>query len=218
MPPIAVFADATDIDELTGLVGIAARVIRALGEWGVGLLTIVETVFPPIPSEVVLPLAGLLVERGSMSLVLVMITSTAGSVLGALALYWLGRRLGRDRAIALLAKLPLVDRNDFERGARWFDRHGRAAVFFSRLLPGARSLVSIPAGAARMNVGAFILFTAAGSAIWNGALIGLGMLLGTQYQLIDRYSSVLDWIVIAAVVGVIGWLVVRRIRRSRHAS
>jgi len=205
--------DAAGIDDLTGLVGIAARIIRALGELGVGLLTVVETVFPPIPSEVVLPLAGLLVQQGQMNLALVLLTSTAGSVIGALGLYWIGHRLGRDRAIRLLAKLPLVDRRDLERAAGWFDRHGRAAVFFSRLLPGVRSLVSIPAGAADMNLGVFVALTAAGSAVWNGALIGLGMLLGTQYELIDQYSSVLDWIVIAAVLAVIAWLVVRRLRR-----
>lgn len=202
--------------DLGGLVGVAARVIDALGELGVGLLTLLETVFPPIPSEVVLPLAGFLSERGDMNIVLVMITATLGAYAGAALLYWLGHRIGEERSIRLLAKLPLVDRRDFERASGWFSRHGKAAVFFGRLLPGVRSLISLPAGAAKMNFLVFSVFTFAGSALWNGLLVGLGALLGTQYELIDKYSWVLDVLVIAAIAGVIIWLVIRRIRQRRR--
>ena len=106
-------------DGLTGLSGWAADVLDALGPVGVGLLTLLETVFPPIPSEVVLPLAGFLTEQGRMGLPAVLLASTAGSVAGALALYWLGRRLGQERAARLLARLPLVGREDVERAASW---------------------------------------------------------------------------------------------------
>ena len=105
--------------ELTGLLGWAERVMTTLGEWGVGVLVLIGTVFPPLPSEVVLPLAGFLTSQGAMNLVLVIVTSTAGAYLGALGLYWLGR-LGQDRSIRLLARLPLVDREDFERADAWF--------------------------------------------------------------------------------------------------
>ncbi|TPW73536.1 DedA family protein [Schumannella sp. 10F1B-5-1] len=207
-------ADPADLD---GLVGVAARVIDALGEAGVGLLTLVETVFPPIPSEVILPLAGFLASLGAMNLALVLIAATAGSYLGALVLYALGARLGLDRAIGLLARLPLVDREDFEKSSDWFRRHGGRSVLFGRLIPGVRSLVSIPAGAQRMPLWRFSLFTIVGSAVWNSLLVGLGAALGSQYELIDEWSGVLDWVVIAAVVGGVAWLVVRRIRRSRAA-
>ncbi|PVZ96422.1 DedA family protein [Amnibacterium flavum] len=205
-------------DDLGGLVGVAARVIRALGEVGVGLLTLAETIFPPIPSEVVLPLAGFLSQRGDMNIVFVFISATLGAYLGALLLYWLGRRIGEERSIRLLSKLPLVDRDDFERAAGWFSRHGKSAVFFGRLLPGVRSLISLPAGAAKMSLVVFSVFTIAGSALWNALLIGLGALLGTQYELIDQYSWVLDVLVYAAIAGVIGWLVIRRIRRGRAST
>nr|WP_233255734.1 DedA family protein [Naasia lichenicola] len=202
--------------DLGGLVGVAARVIAALGEIGVGLLTLAETVFPPIPSEVILPLAGFLAQQGDLDLALVLVLATVGSYLGALLLYGLGRRIGEDRAIRLLARLPLVDRDDFEKSSRWLERHGRSAVFFGRLLPGIRSLISLPAGSTKMPLLSFSLFTIAGSLLWNGLLVGLGAALGTQYELIDRYSSVLDVAVIAALVAVLAVLVIRRVRRGRR--
>ena len=201
--------------ELTGLSGVVSDVVAALGEVGVGLLTLVENVFPPIPSEVILPLAGYLANRGRLDVVGVLIAATAGSLLGALLLYTLGARLGRDRAKRLLARLPLVDVEDIDRAAGWFDRHGPAAVFFGRLIPGVRSLISLPAGAARMSVAHFTALTVAGSALWNGLLVGAGYALGTQWRVVDRYAGVLDWIVIAVLVAVIGLGVVRRLRQRR---
>jgi len=216
---VATLASSGDsIEELDGLVGVAARLIDALGELGVGLIVLVETVFPPIPSEVILPLAGFLVQRGDMNIVFVLIAATVGSYLGALLLYWLGRVVGEERSIGLLAKLPLVDRDDFVRASRWFARHGRSAVFFGRLLPGIRSVISLPAGAERMGLLGFSLLTLAGSGLWNGVLVGLGALLGTQYELVDRYSWVLDLVVIVAFVGAVGMLVVRRVRRRRREA
>ena len=192
---------------------MAAQAIDALGEWGVGLFTLAETVVPPIPSEVILPLAGYLAKQGSLSLVLVFITSTLGAYLGALMLYWLGARLGLERSIRGLSRLPLVDREDFDNAAGWFRRHGRSSVFFGRLLPGVRSLISLPAGASSMHLGTFSVFTLAGSGLWNGALIGLGFLLGTQYRLIEQYSRVLNYVVYIALGLMVVWLVVRSVRR-----
>lgn len=201
--------------ELSGILGWAESVVTALGAWGVGLLVAVETVFPPIPSEVILPLAGFLTTHGQLNLPLVLVTATLGSYVGALALYGVGAALGLERSIDGLSKLPLVDREDFEKAAQWFQRHGRASIFFGRLIPGVRSLISLPAGANRMNLGVFSLFTVAGSGVWNSLLIGLGALLGTQYQLVDRYSSYVSYALWAAVVAFVGWLVIRRARKRR---
>jgi membrane protein DedA with SNARE-associated domain len=212
----AMAADAGgSTDNLTGLVGVAARAIEQLGEWGVGAFTLAETVVPPIPSEVILPLAGYLAKQGALNLLLVFVTSTLGAYLGALFLYWLGARLGLERSIRGLSKLPLVDREDFEHAAGWFRRHGRSSIFFGRLLPGIRSLISLPAGASRMPMGTFSLFTLAGSGLWNGALIGLGYLLGTQYQLIEQYSKFLNYAVYAALGVAVIALVVRRFKRAK---
>ena len=206
---------ASDSDQLTGLVGLAARLIEALGEWGVGVFTLAETVFPPIPSEVILPLAGYQTQAGELSFPLVIATSTLGGYLGAVLLYLLGYKLGLERSIRWLSKLPLVDREDFEKASSWFQRHGKSAVFFGRLLPGIRSLISLPAGANRMNFGVFTVFTILGSAIWNALLITLGALLGTQYELVEKYSHVLNYVVYAAIALVIVLLVVRRVRRAK---
>jgi membrane protein DedA with SNARE-associated domain len=204
--------------ELTGVLGWAERVIGAAGEWGVGLLVLLETVFPPLPSEVILPLAGFLTASGSISLPLVVVTATLGAWAGALLLYGLGARLGQERSIRLLAKLPLVDASDFERASSWFRRHGRSSVFFGRLIPGVRSLISLPAGAERMPLTTFSLFTLAGSGLWNGVLIGLGAALGSRYAQVEQYSRFLNYAVWAAVVALVGWLVVRSVRRRRAAA
>lgn len=211
-------AASSPADEMTGIVGFAARSIETLGEWGVGLFTLAETVFPPIPSEVILPLAGFLTRQGTMNLGLVFVTSTLGAYLGALALYFLGAKVGLERSIRLLSKLPLVDRSDFETANDWFRRHGKSAIFFGRLLPGVRSLISLPAGAQRMHLGTFSLFTIAGSGIWNGALLGFGALLGRQYTMVEQYSRYLNYAVYAAFTIFVVWLVVRYVRRKRTAG
>jgi membrane protein DedA with SNARE-associated domain len=211
----ALLAAAGNDEQLSGILGFATRIIQALSEWGVGLLTLIETVFPPIPSEVILPLAGFLSNRGDMNIVLVFVTATIGGYAGALLLYWLGRAYGEERIIKALSKIPLLDREDFERAAGWLHRHGRRAVFFGRLIPGVRSLISLPAGGTRMPIGTFTIFTLAGTALWNALLIGLGAALGSQYELIDKYSGILDAIILGLVgIGIV-LLVIRRVKRAR---
>ncbi len=201
--------------ELTGILGWAERVMTALGEWGVGLLILLETVFPPLPSEVILPLAGFLTSQGQISLPLVLVTSTLGAYLGALLLYLLGARLGHERAVRMLSKLPLVEAADFERAGGWFTRHGRSSIFFGRLIPGVRSLISLPAGAHRMNLAVFTVFTLGGSGVWNSILILAGAALGGQYAMVKRYSQALNYLVYAAIALLVAGLVVRRVRRGR---
>ncbi|MGP0221369.1 MULTISPECIES: DedA family protein [unclassified Paenarthrobacter] len=214
----AIVSTASPADDLTGLLGIAAQVIEAMGEWGVGFLTFLETVFPPVPSEAILPLAGFLASQGSLTMILVFVTSTLGAYAGALLLYWLGFKAGLERSIRLLSKLPLVDREDFEKAADWFERHGKSAIFFGRLLPGVRSLISLPAGAERMNLMTFSLFTLAGTSIWNGLLIGLGALLGKQYHLVDQYSRFLNYAIYAGLAGFVVWLFVRSRRKRKERA
>jgi membrane protein DedA with SNARE-associated domain len=206
-----------DLPEFTGLSGLVVDVIAGMGEIGVGILTLLETVFPPIPSEVILPLAGYLAERGRLSVAGVLFWSTLGSVIGAWVLYGLGRRLGADRAAALLARLPLVSVNDVRRATDWFDRHGPYAVLLGRLVPGVRSLISIPAGTTQMPVLRFTVLTLVGSAAWNGLLVGAGFALGTQWHTVERYADLLDYVLIGALVIVVAVFVVRRLRRRRRA-
>lgn len=217
----AVFALATPLEPITesdmgGLSGTVLDVVERLGALGVGLLTVAETVFPPLPSEVILPVAGYLAERGRLSLVAVLVAATAGAVVGAWLLFLAGARLGRERSSQLLSRLPLIDREDVERAMDWFDRHGPWAVLLGRLVPGVRSLISLPAGASAMSFSRFTVLTAVGSLLWNAALVGAGYALGTQWQTVERYSGVID----AAVYTLLGvgaaLLIARRVRGRRR--
>jgi membrane protein DedA with SNARE-associated domain len=203
--------------DLGGLTGLVLRLIDAMGEWGVGLMLFVETVFPPIPSEVILPLAGFLAGVGRMNLVWVLVLATAGSYLGALVLYWLGAVIGFERTIRWLGRLPLVDEDDFRKAADWFHRHGRSSVMLGRLVPIVRSLISLPAGADRMHLGTFSVFTILGSGIWNALLVLGGAALGTQYERIEAYTEWIDRGMYVAIAAIVVTFVVRRIRRGRAA-
>lgn len=216
MPPLS--TDRVDSTELTGLAGVVVDVVEALGAVGVGLLVLAENLFPPIPSEVVLPLAGFLAGQGRMSLTAVVVAATIGSVAGALVLYALGRLYGRERLARLLDRLPLTGREDLEAAELWFLRHGGKAVLFGRLVPGVRSLVSIPAGVAAMPLPRFIAYTTLGSAAWNLLLILLGYELGQHWHDVGEYSDVLSKAVIAAIVGAVLFFAVRRYLRQRPSA
>lgn len=208
-------AAASAVEGLTGLTGLLASLIGAAGEGGVGLMTFAETVIPPIPSEVVLPLAGFLAQQGTLALVWVLIASTAGSLAGAWVFYGLGAALGLDRSIALLAKVPLLDPDDLRSASDCFARHGTGSVFFGRFMPGVRSLISLPAGAQRMNPAAFTLGTTAGSAIWNSLLVGAGYALGTQWATVGSWASTASNVLLVLLVVVALALLVRRSHRRR---
>jgi len=200
--------------ELQGLAGWVASVIEALGEWGVGLLVALESVVPPIPSEIVLSMAGYLAAAGRVGLAPVWAAATAGSVVGALALYGLGRWLGEHRLRRWLDRIPLVDPGDLDKADRWFERHERGAVLFGRCAPVVRSLVSVPAGANRMPLGQFVVFTALGSGVWNALFVGAGYLLGERWRDVEKYSHWFDYAVGAFFVGAVVWWVVKKRRRA----
>lgn len=192
-----------------GLTGFLLDLIDTLGPVGVGLTIFIETVIPPIPSEVVLSAAGVLINEGRMALVPVILFATLGSVLGAAVLYQVGRSLGPRRSHLFLDRLPLVKTADVDRTFEWFERHGRSAVFFGRMVPIVRSFVSVPAGVVKMPWLQFLAYTLAGSLIWNSLLIGLGVALG---GLVQEYLQYLDYLIYAAVVGVVVWFVYRAVR------
>ena len=207
-----------DLGQLTGLTGWVASVIESFGEVGVGLLVALENLIPPIPSEIVLSLAGYLASEGRVGLVLVLVAATAGSVLGALALYWLGRALGEERLRRWLDRIPLVDADDLDQADRWFTRHEKSAVLFGRCAPVVRSLISIPAGAARMPVWQFLLLTAIGSGVWNALFIGGGYQLGERWQDVARYSHWIDYAIWAFFALAIGSWVAKKVRKRRRAA
>ena len=211
-------AAETAPSSLGGLTGWVASVIESLGEVGVGLLVALENLIPPIPSEIVLSMAGYLASAGRVNVVLVAIAATAGSVLGALALYWLGYALGEDRLRRWLDRIPLVDADDLNLADRWFERHEKGAVFFGRMAPVVRSLVSIPAGANHMKLGTFTLLTTIGSGIWNCLFIGGGYALGSRWQRLEQYSSYFDYAIMAFFAVAVGSWVIKKVRKRRRAT
>lgn len=199
----------------TGLTGFAADVLTALGDVGVGVLVFIEVLVPPIPSEVILPFAGYLSQSGELHLGWLIVWSTLASWLGALLLYWLGATIGMDRAVRLLAATRLVSRSDLDRGVSWFLRSGGWTVLVGRLVPGVRSLISLPAGASRMHLVRFSAYTVIGSGVWNSLLIGVGAALGSQHELLEGYLAYLDYVVYAALAIGVAVLIIRRIREAR---
>ncbi|MFG2457667.1 DedA family protein [Streptomyces sp. NPDC048523] len=192
-----------------------------LGAPGAGVAIALENLFPPFPSEAILPLAGFAASTGRMSLAAVLLCTTAGSVIGALALYGVGALLGRDRTVALAARLPLVKVSDIERTEAWFLRHGTKAVFFGRMIPVFRSLVSIPAGVERMPLPVFLTLTTVGSALWNTAFVLAGHALGANWaQVTDIVSTYSKVVLVAAALAVVAFVAVRLLRRpsSTEAS
>ncbi|GGM19842.1 DedA family protein [Micromonospora yangpuensis] len=211
-------AENVEPSQLGGLTGWVAQVIESAGPIGVALLVALESIIPPIPSEIVLAMAGYLAGEGRFNVVVVGVAATAGSLLGALVLYWVGAVLGEDRLKRWLDRLPLVDLDDLERADRWFERYDRWAVLFGRMMPVVRSLVSIPAGANRMPLPEFVLLTTLGSGIWNALFVGLGYVLGSRWQEIDRYSSWFDYGIIAIFVVMIAIWAVKKARRRRRRT
>ncbi|WP_434968864.1 DedA family protein [Microbacterium sp. bgisy207] len=195
--------------------------MEIIGPAGAGVAIALENVFPPLPSEVILPMAGLSASRGSFSLAEALIWTTLGSLVGAFLLYGIGAWLGVDRLRAIAAKVPLLHPEDIDRTVAWFQRHGGKAVFFGRMVPIFRSLISIPAGVTRMPLWKFGLLTVAGSALWNTVFVLAGFSLGEAWPVVERYADILQYVVIAAVVIGVAWFVYVRIRgllASRNGS
>lgn len=203
---------------LDGVAGWMADLLSSIGPMGVGVVILVENLFPPIPSEAVLPAAGFLASQGEFGVIAAVVWATVGSVVGALILYGVGRLVGDVRVTAIIDRLPLMSADDARKAWRVFDRHGKRAVLWGRMVPGVRSLVSIPAGARGMPLGSFVVRTLVGSAAWNALLIGAGFWLGDAYGSTAVVAEWADRLVYLAVVGCLGWFVVRRIRRSSETE
>ncbi|MFJ6113602.1 DedA family protein [Agrococcus sediminis] len=203
-------------DDLTGVAGWAVSLMETVGAPGAAIAIAAENLFPPIPSEVILPLAGFTAAQGGFTLAEAIIWTTIGSVVGALALYLLGRWLGHERLARIASRVPLVRASDIDRTTAWFARHGWKTVLFGRFLPIFRSLISIPAGIERMPLPLFLGLTLVGSAIWNTIFIMIGFSLGRNYHVIEPYMDALQWVVVAAVLIVIAWWVTARVLRNRR--
>ncbi|OYN95022.1 membrane protein DedA with SNARE-associated domain [Propionibacteriaceae bacterium ES.041] len=202
-------------ENLNAVAQWAVDLMERLGGPGAGIAIALENLFPPLPSEVILPLAGFTASRGTFSLAEVLLWTTLGSLVGALLLYGIGVWLGRDRLRRIIARVPLMKVTDLDRAEAWFARHGAKAVFFGRMIPLFRSLISIPAGVERMPMVRFIALTTAGSAMWNAIFVLAGYSLGENWGLVERYADVFQKVVLGAVAIAAGLFVVNRLRQRR---
>lgn len=194
----------------------AVQLMETLGAPGAGIAIALENLFPPIPSEVILPLAGFAASRGTFPVWQAILFTTIGSLAGAMLLYGIGAALGRERMRRIAAKLPLIKVEDVDRTETWFQKHGPKTVFFGRMIPIFRSLISIPAGIERMPIPLFLALSGAGSLIWNTLFVTLGYVLGDNWHLVEQYAGIFSKIVLVAVVALIAIFVIRRLRERRR--
>lgn len=199
---------------MAGLGEWMQAVMYSLGYPGIVFLLFVESVFPPIPSELVLPLAGFLVSEGRFGFFPMILAATAGSLLSALTLWAAGKLFGEERVYRVVrryGRFVLLRTSDVSRAQRFFDKHGGKAVFFGRFVPGVRSLVSVPAGLANMPLPSFILYTALGSALWNTLLVSLGAMLRERWREVLGYLEAFEYVAYAGIATLILWFVFARL-------
>ena len=198
---------------MEAVVNWATSLVETLGYAGVALLVALENLFPPIPSEVVLPLAGFVAASEEASIGGMVLAATIGSMLGAYALYGVSAAVGPIRLRRFVEKYGRwlrLGADDLDRAEAWFDQKARTVVMISRCVPLMRSLISVPAGFRRMPLLQFSMYTLAGSLVWNLALVGAGYLLGENWKQAGQPVEVLQGIVLIAIVGAVAWFVWRR--------
>jgi len=180
-------------------------IIESSGYLGIFFLMVVENIFPPIPSELIIPLAGFSAAKGQLDIFLVIIVAVLGTVVGALPWYYLGRVFSADRLKNLSKKygrLLTLSPTDIDESEKWFKAHGKSAVLFGRLIPTVRTLISVPAGIAAMPLPTFLLYTAIGSTLWTTALSLLGFVLQSQYDKIGLYLNPISDFIVFLIIAV----------------
>jgi membrane protein DedA with SNARE-associated domain len=195
---------------------LVKTIIEAIGYLGIAFLMIIENIFPPIPSEVIMPFAGFLTSNGQLSFTGILIAGVAGSVVGTLPFYYLGLKIGEKRLINWADEHGhwlMISSDDINRASDWFSRHGKTAVLFCRLVPGVRTLISIPAGVQKMNLATYLLLTFIGTTVWVGLLAYLGQYFQQNYSAVSRYLDPISYVVVG---GILLWYIVHVVRRKRQ--
>jgi membrane protein DedA with SNARE-associated domain len=189
------------------------QVIITLGYTGIMVVMFLESLFPPIPTELLMPFAGLMVNQGHFSFSGVLLAGTAGSLLGALTLYYLGQYIGEPLIRSIIRRYGpylLLTERDLNRSLDFFERYSEAVVFFGRFIPLIRSLISLPAGLTRMPLGRFLLFTTLGSGLWNGLMSYIGVILGENWAELLIFVKQYEILVVATLVALILFFVLKR--------
>jgi len=192
--------------------------IYSLGYVGIGFLMFLENLFPPIPSELIMPLAGFVAAQGKINLGLVILAGIVGTVLGALPWYYAGKLLGEERLKSFCdryGKWIGISGEEITKAKNWFERHGIKAVLFGRLVPGVRTLISIPAGIGNMNIVPFLIYSTIGTTLWVGLLTIAGFVLGENYEVVEKYIDPISKIVLGALVlAILGYVLSKVTKKS----
>ena len=198
------------------------HIIEQFGYFGVFFLILIENVFPPIPSEVILLFSGFFSTYTNLSVLYMIVASTLGSFLGAIILYYLGKIFNKERLKKIvngrLGKILFLKENDIDKADEWFDNKGNKSVFFCRFVPIVRSLISIPAGMSEMPMGKFIIYTICGSMIWNTVLICLGYRLGSNWEYVLTILDKYQMLVIVILVIIFGYVIIKFYRKKRKSK
>ncbi len=192
--------------------------MQSMSYLGIGLLMFLENLFPPIPSELIMPLAGFTASKGDMDLTLAIAAGTIGTILGALPWYYAGKLLSEERLKHLADKYGkwiTVSGADIDKANRWFNRHGNKAVFLCRLVPGVRTLISLPAGINNMPLIPFLAYSTGGTILWVSFLTLAGYKLAENYERVDEYlAPVSKIVVVIIVIGFILWVVKKNMQKE----
>lgn len=205
---------------------IIIGIMNQFGYFGIAFLIALENIFPPIPSEVILTFGGFMTTKSSLTVWGVILSATIGSILGAAVLYSIGRWLSPERLErwleGRLGRILRLKKEDVQKADKWFSQRGKRTVFFCRFVPIVRSLISIPAGISRMNMGIFLLLTALGTALWNIVLVYLGVLFGASWETVAGYLntySTISAVILAVLVALLAYLYYnRRIKNKAKAE
>ena len=195
-------------------------IMERLGYLGIALLMFLDNVFPPIPSEIIMPSAGYSASQGKLLLIGVIIAGSLGSLLAAAVLYWVGYKCSHQTIFKLVdryGKYLFIKPHDVEKSLAWFEKYGHRIVFFGRMVPEVRSLISIPAGMSRMRFWKFMLYSGLGTIIWTTFLACVGFYLGENQALMQQIFSQVGYLIVAIVVAVIAWLLFRRHRYKSNS-
>ncbi|MEB3218601.1 MAG: DedA family protein [Nostocales cyanobacterium 94392] len=193
------------------------NIISSLGYVGIALLMFLENLFPPIPSELIMPLAGFTATQGKLNLQFVILAGTLGSVVGALPWYYIGKLVSEERLRGWIdkhGKWLTLSTSDIDKSKRWMRKYGKAVIFFGRLVPGIRTFISVPAGLDKMPLIPFVLYSFAGSLLWTAILAYAGFVLGNNFQLVEKYVGLLSGIIITAIIIFIIISIISRKRRQ----
>jgi membrane protein DedA with SNARE-associated domain len=202
-------------DFFTAIANFILVTITTFGYAGVFIMMVLESMVFPAPSELIMPFAGFIASQGDFNLVLVIVVSTVGSIVGSIFSYYIGKLWG-TKLVIRYGKYILVREEDLHKTEEWFNRHGEVTIFVFRLVPVVRHLISLVAGVAEMDVKRFTIYTLAGAAVWNSIMAYLGFYLGSNWHLITNYVDEISWVIVALIVIAVVWFIVRHLVKRKQ--